>query len=153
MMTYKSIDDHHFDDIMKLLYGQESKPRIGIFWFLPEEHEFIEDYDLLLDYEKEEPTAVYPVLHETFWKEFKNGKGKRSDIDKSVWEKDFKQIPRGRISYHDGKCVVWVGSWYKRCETELSAWLKICFNLTDFEYKVVEYFEIGHHGGKRELEL
>lgn len=144
------------DQLMKRMYKQSDKPRVGIFWYLPEEDDIIDDYNLLLDYGKDVPTEVYPVLHKTFWEENRR-RAKRKDVKKgevntSVFEQEFNQIPRGRVSCHDGKFIVMVGSWYKRYEIQLTKWLEICFCLVDFEYKVVEYFELGHDGGGKELE-
>ena len=132
------------EQLMKWMYKQSDKPRVGIFWYLPEEDDIIDDYNLLLDYGKDVPTEVYPVLHKIFWEENRR-RAKRKDmkrgvVNTSVFEQKFNQI------------IVMVGSWYKRYEIQLTRWLEICFCLVDFEYKVMEYFELGHDGGEKELE-
>lgn len=131
-----------------MIMDSGKEPSVGIFWFLPEEHDLFEVYSKVPPKTKE----VYTInkLHRDVWKRGKYRALAKGEVG-SIYYQDHTKIPRGRIFCKDGKFVVAVGSWYKNYEEELTNLLKDYFDLEEFDFEVIEYFELGHNGGEEEF--
>lgn len=123
-------------------------PKVGIFWYLPEEHDLFEVHSICPPNEQEPYTI--PDLHKDVWRKAKFRAKARGKKD-SIYYQDYSKIPRGRVYYNKGKFTVAVGSWYKKYEEELTNLLKDYFDLEEFDFEVIEYFELGHNGGEEEF--
>ncbi len=139
-------------DLMKVL-DNENAPKVGIFWYLPEENELFGVNSAEISGLKEvNGNITYPVLHKTFWQKQKHRAIAKGQKD-SIFLKDYTQIPRGRIFYHDGKFTVMVGSWYKEHEDNLRELIKEEFDLDDFDFKIGECLELGNDWDEKEYVL
>ena len=130
-------------DLMKV-FDNENAPKVGIFWYLPEENELFGVNSAEISGLKEiNGNITYPGLRKIFWQKQKYralAKGKKD----SIFLKDYTQIPRGRIFYHNGKFTVMVGI---RSMREL---IKDEFDLIDFGFKIGECLELGNDWGEKE---
>ena len=133
---------------MMIALNSSGKPCAGIFWYLPEEHDLFEVHSIPPPNEQEPYTI--PNLHKDVWEKQKYRARARGEVG-SIYYKDYTKIPRGRVYYNKGKFTVAVGSWYKKYEEELTNLLKDYFDLEEFDFEVIEYFELGHNGGEEEF--
>lgn len=133
---------------MMIALNSSGKPCAGIFWYLPEEHDLFEVHSIPPPNEQEPYTI--PDLHKDVWRKQKYRARARGEVG-SIYYKDYTKIPRGRVYYNKGKFTVAVGSWYKKYEEELTNLLKDYFDLEEFDFEVIEYFELGHNGGEEEF--
>lgn len=133
---------------MMIALNSSGKPCVGIFWYLPEKHDLFEVHSELPPNSKEIHTT--PKLHRDVWKKQKHRARARGEVG-SIYYQDYTKIPRGRVYYNKGKFTVAVGSWYKKYEEELTNLLKDYFDLEEFDFEVIEYFELGHNGGEEEF--
>lgn len=131
-----------------IILASDKEPSVGIFWFLPEKHVLFRAYSEIPPKTKE----VYTInkLHRDVWKKGKYRALAKGEVG-SIYYQDYTKIPRGRIFYKDGKFVVAVGSWYKKYEEELTELIRDYFDLEEFDFEVIEYFELGHNGGEEEF--
>ena len=131
-----------------MIMDSDKEPSVGIFWYLPEKHDLFEVYSKVPP--STEGIHTIHKLHRDVWKKAKFRAKARGEKD-SIYYQDYTKIPRGRIFCKDGKFVVAVGSWYKKYEEELTNLLKDYFDLEEFDFEVIEYFELGHNGGEEEF--
>lgn len=133
---------------MIIILNSGVKPCAGIFWYLPEEHDLFEVHSIPPPNEQEPYTI--PDLHKDVWRKAKFRAKARGEKD-SIYYQDYTKIPRGRVFYNKGKFTVAVGSWYKKYEEELTELIRDYFDLEEFDFEVIEYFELGHNGGEEEF--
>ena len=133
---------------MIIILNSGVKPCAGIFWYLPEEHDLFEVHSIPPQNEQEPYTI--PDLHKDVWRKAKFRAKARGEKD-SIYYQDYTKIPRGRVFYNKGKFTVAVGSWYKKYEEELTELIRDYFDLEEFDFEVIEYFELGHNGGEEEF--
>lgn len=131
-----------------MVMDSDKEPSVGIFWYLPEKHVLFRVYSELPPNTKEIYTT--PRLHRDVWKKAKFRAKARGEKD-SIYYQDYTKIPRGRVFYNKGKFTVAVGSWYKKYEEELTELIRDYFDLEEFDFEVIEYFELGHNGGEEEF--
>ena len=122
----------------------EQMPCVGIFWYDPEEHSFFGVHKKELTpkmvedaAEKGVPFINYPKLHRQIWQReyFKaQAKGERTKF-----EGDYTQVPRGRVAWNVNKFIVLVGKWADPIQDELSALLEQEFSLP-YDY----HWDLGH---------
>ncbi|HBJ08450.1 MAG TPA: hypothetical protein DDY73_05540 [Coprobacter fastidiosus] len=141
------MDSNEMMRAMIIILNSGDKPCVGIFWYLPEEHDLFEVHSIPLPNEQEPYTIP---LHKDVWRKAKFRAKARGKKD-SIYYQDYTKIPRGRVFYNKGKFTVAVGSWYKKYEEELTNLLKDYFDLEEFDFEVIEYFELGHNGGEEEF--
>lgn len=129
--------------LMKELYDNENNPKIGIFWYLPEENDLFGVNSIIMledDYKKSRFTLS--TSHKTYWQRQEHKAIAKGDRD-SIFLQDYTQIPRGIVAYQNGRFIAIVGSWYKDYEDDLRGLITFEFNLTDFEFEIGEYLELG----------
>ncbi|MBS6269301.1 hypothetical protein [Coprobacter fastidiosus] len=131
-----------------IILASDKEPSVGIFWFLPEKHDLFEVHSKVPS--STEGIHTIHKLHRDVWKKAKFRAKARGEKD-SIYYQDYTKIPRGRVFYNKGKFTVAVGSWYKKYEEELTNLLKDYFDLEEFDFEVIEYFELGHNGGEEEF--
>lgn len=131
-----------------ILNSGDKEPSVGIFWYLPEKHDLFEVYSKVPS--TTEGIHTIHKLHRDVWKKGKYRALAKGEVG-SIYYQDYTKIPRGRIFCKDGKFVVAVGSWYKKYEEELTNLIKDYFDLEEFDFEVIEYFELGHNGGEEEF--
>ena len=131
-----------------MIMDSDKEPSVGIFWYLPEKHDLFEVYSKVPP--STEGIHTIHKLHRDVWKKGKYRALARGEVG-SIYYKDYTKIPRGRVYYNKGKFTVAVGSWYKKYEEELTNLLKDYFDLEEFDFEVIEYFELGHNGGEEEF--
>ena len=139
LIKYLTEEEHNsIIDTMKKFDGDDT-PQIGIFWYDTDEDDLLfvrsTDYNSIKD-------GVFNKLHKDIWaKEYYRAKAKGK-----TWKypNDYKQVPRGRVNYKDGKFVVYVGSWIDKYEKEVSELVKDYFNLREFEFSKDSHWDIGH---------
>ena len=118
----------------------EQMPCVGIFWYDPEAHNFFGVHKKELTptiveeaAEKGVPFINYPKLHRQIWQReyFKaQAKGERTKF-----EGDYTQVPRGRVAWNVNKFIVLVGKW---------AVLEQEFSLPYFEFVYDHHWDLGH---------
>lgn len=131
-----------------MIMDSDKEPSVGIFWYLPEKHDLFEVYSKVPP--STEGIHTIHRLHRDVWKKGKYRALANGEVG-SIYYQDYTKIPRGRVYYNKGKFTVAVGSWYKKYEEELTNLLKDYFDLEEFDFEVIEYFELGHNGGEEEF--
>lgn len=136
-----------YEDMVDLMRTFDSNavdvPQLGIFWFLPESGSLFEVHTEDFDSSKVVNGHLsYGKLHKNWWAKVRMSRSKGSN---PIYQTDYTMIPRGRVSFDDGRFVVYVGSWYAPYESLLRDLIVDEFNIPyDFEFCVKEHWDIGH---------
>lgn len=132
------------ESIMKDMKSfDEPMPAVGIFWYDPEEHDFLGVYKKELTpkmvedaAEKGLPFINYRTLHRQVWqKQYFRALAKH---EPTKFSGDYTQVPRGRVAWNIDKFIVFVGQWAKDKEEELTELIEKYFALPYFEFKYDE---------------
>lgn len=118
-------------------------PKIGIFWFDVDSESLFEVHTKDFDPDRVvNGLLLYTKTHEFWWEKARYASCNRSC---SLYSKCFNDIPRGRVTFANGRFTVNVGSWYESYVDILRALVVEEFAIpTDFEFVVDESLELGH---------
>lgn len=118
-------------------------PQLGIFWFDEDSESLFEVHTKDFD-----PRRVvnghlaYDKTHRFWWDKARFSPRNRNN---PVYNQDFKDVPRGRVTFDDDHFIVHIGSWYEPYKDILRALLVEEFDIpSDFEFVVDEHWELGH---------
>lgn len=118
-------------------------PQLGIFWFDEDSESLFEVHTKAFDPDRVvNGLLLYTKTHEFWWEKARSASCNRSS---SLYSKCFNEVPRGRVTFADGRFIVNVGSWYESYVDILRALVVEEFAIpTDFEFVVDESLELGH---------
>lgn len=118
-------------------------PQLGIFWFDEDSESLFEVHTKAFDPDRVvNGLLLYTKTHEFWWEKACSASCNRSS---SLYFKCFNEVPRGRVTFADGRFIVNVGSWYEPYADILRVLIVEEFGiLGDFEFVVDESLELGH---------
>lgn len=133
----------YIEDIQVFDADTSVVPKIGIFWFDEDSESLFEVHTKAFDPDRVvNGLLLYTKTHEFWWEKARFSPRNRNN---SVYTQDFKDVPRGRVTFADGRFIVNVGSWYEPYADILRVLIVEEFGIPgDFEFVVDESLELGH---------
>jgi hypothetical protein len=126
-------------------FTSQDDPKVGIFWYLPEEDELFGVNKINAEEIQFNSNGIktISVLHKNWWQKQKNRLiSKNKEL--GIFNKDYTDIPRGRVFQRkDGIFQLMCGSWIT---DDIEEMIKEEFDLQNVPYERIidEHWEIGH---------